>query len=520
MDEDGYRANYIEVKLCEVDKYYDIFEEIGKGRFGVVHRCVEKATGKTWAAKCVRALRRKDRDEIKREVELMSILEHPMLLQCGGAFEGRSSMTIILEHVSGGELFERIISDDFEFCESDAVIFMRQICLGVQHMHKLNIVHLDLKPENIMCMDKRSNRIKIIDFGLSRKLKPGEAMKVMFGTPEFIAPEVINYDPIETLTDMWSVGVICYILLSGFSPFLGDLDTDTLNNVTRAEWDFDDPAFDTISEDAKAFIEALLIRLPRKRNCAEECLRHGWLAGDTRPKETTRLSTEKLKRYVAKRRWQKTAIALRAIHRMNVLTMFGGKSESNSAGKSTTLEKPDELSSTEEQKPSTKRVSRLRRRNSIVDEVRQKFEPNNNDPSIGIDVFKETMFTKDKTRTIMAEKTQTFTKYQMPSAILDTLKDQCVCKGDTVKFICKINGNPRPEVCWFKNGDVIDENNHFKFEFDDICRYSLIINHVTEDDFGRYSIKASNTLGECESSANLCKKESTYELIVEITFAC
>ena len=114
--------------------------------------------------------------------------------------------------MGAGELFERVIRDDFVLTERDCVHFVRQICTGVGYMHSQGILHLDLKPENVLCVADNSNQIKIIDFGLARFYKPGESCRVQFGTPEFIAPEVINYDEISYATDLWSIGVICYIL--------------------------------------------------------------------------------------------------------------------------------------------------------------------------------------------------------------------------------------------------------------------------------------------------------------------
>jgi serine/threonine protein kinase len=137
---------------------------------------------------------------------------------------------------------------------------MRQICDAVGYMHSHNIVHLDLKPENILCKSKGSHLIKIIDFGLTRKLKEGEDVRILFGTPEFVSPEVISYEPVSTTSDMWSVGVVCYVLLSGLSPFMGDNDTETFANISGIAYDFDDEAFDNISEEAKDFITKLLVK--------------------------------------------------------------------------------------------------------------------------------------------------------------------------------------------------------------------------------------------------------------------
>merc|ERR1739847_53744 len=161
--------------------------------------------------------------------------------------------------------------------EHDCVLFMRQICLAIGYMHHKDIVHLDLKPENILCKSKKSHQIKIIDFGLTRKLKPGEDVRILFGTPEFVSPEVISYEPVSAASDMWSVGVVCYVLLSGLSPFMGETDVETFANISGIDYDFDDEAFDNISEEAKDFIPKLLVKFQNKRLTAAQCLLHPWL---------------------------------------------------------------------------------------------------------------------------------------------------------------------------------------------------------------------------------------------------
>jgi len=127
-----------------------------------------------------------------------------------------------------------------------------------------------------MLVNPHSTQIKLIDFGLARRYKKGDSLKVLFGTPEFMAPEVINYDQVTTATDMWSIGVITYVLLSGLSPFAGDNDSETLTNVTSGEWDFDDPVFEDISDEAKDFITELLVMKARDRATVKDCLDHPW----------------------------------------------------------------------------------------------------------------------------------------------------------------------------------------------------------------------------------------------------
>lgn len=138
----------------------------------------------------------------------------------------------------------------------------------------------DIKPENIMCQTSKSTNIKIIDFGLATKLDPNELVKISTGTAEFAAPEIVEREPVGFYTDMWSIGVLAYVLLSGLSPFAGSSDIETLRNVKNCDWEFDEEAFRNVSEEGKDFIRKLLVKQKEKRMTSHECLHHAWLTGD------------------------------------------------------------------------------------------------------------------------------------------------------------------------------------------------------------------------------------------------
>ncbi|XP_076449773.1 uncharacterized protein LOC143286078 isoform X2 [Babylonia areolata] len=317
------------------EDHYEYLHEVGKGKFGSVYKCKDKQTGKIWAAKVLK-VREKEKGAVRQEVEVMNHLAHPKLLMLWDAFEAPRTMVLVMEFVAAGELFERVIRDDFVLTERDCVHFVRQICSGVGYMHSKSILHLDLKPENVLCVAEHSNQIKIIDFGLARFFKPGDSLQVLFGTPEFIAPEVVNYDAISFSTDMWSIGVICYILLSGLSPFLGDNDAETLANVTSGEYDFDDD-FDDISDKAKDFISHLLVKRKEKRQTIAECEKHPWLSEEDQRIRCKRLNTDRLRCFMARRKWQKTGNAIRALGRMasmQKLLAGGGSTTSRSSSSS------------------------------------------------------------------------------------------------------------------------------------------------------------------------------------------
>ncbi|XP_016302505.1 myosin light chain kinase, smooth muscle-like isoform X3 [Sinocyclocheilus anshuiensis] len=254
-------VEYVAVTINTEDKltdHYNVHEKLGVGKFGQVFRMTHKEMGRVCAGKFYKGRRTKEREAARKEIELMNFLHHPKLVQCLAAYDNKAEMVMVMEYVAGGELFERIVDDSFEHTEVSSVGYMRQILEGIQYMHQQNIVHLDLKPENIVCVDRTGIQVKIIDFGLASKLDPNTPVKVMHGTPEFVAPEVINYEPICLATDMWSIGVICYILLSGESPFQGESDSETLTLVTAAQWEFDEESFEDITDLAKDFISSLL----------------------------------------------------------------------------------------------------------------------------------------------------------------------------------------------------------------------------------------------------------------------
>ncbi|KAG7251327.1 hypothetical protein CRUP_002095, partial [Coryphaenoides rupestris] len=187
------------------------------------------------------------------EVQVMNQLSHGNVLQLYQAMESHTQVVLLLEYVEGGELFERIVDESTPLTEVDAMVFVKHICQGLHYIHQMY-------PENILCVDRTSHQVKIIDFGLARRYKPGGKLRVNFGTPEFLAPEVVNFDFVSFPTDMWTLGVVTYMLVSGMSPFLGDEDNQTMSNVLAATWYFDEDAFEHVSAEARDFISNLLIR--------------------------------------------------------------------------------------------------------------------------------------------------------------------------------------------------------------------------------------------------------------------
>ncbi|TMS15153.1 serine/threonine kinase 17a like [Larimichthys crocea] len=262
--------------------YELVGKELGRGKFAVVKKCIEKATGKQYAAKFLRK-RRKGADcrmDILNEIAVLeSAKANPYVVALHEVYETNSEIILVLECAAGGEIFNQCVADnDDAFTEKDVIRLAKQILTGVAFLHRNNVVHLDLKPQNILLTSARPlGDIRIVDFGLSRRMDNITEVREILGTPEYVAPEILSYEPISTSTDMWSIGVLTYVMLTGESPFLGDGKQETFLNISQVNVDYSPETFEGISPLAVDFIKSLLVKNPRKRATAEEGLNHPWL---------------------------------------------------------------------------------------------------------------------------------------------------------------------------------------------------------------------------------------------------
>ncbi|XP_062481899.1 death-associated protein kinase 2 isoform X4 [Pezoporus occidentalis] len=301
--------------LPALTEYVQICLQSTVGQFAIVKKCRDKSTGLEYAAKFIkkrqsRASRRGvRREEIEREVSILQQILHANIIKLHDIYENKTDVVLILELVSGGELFDFLAQKE-SLSEEEATRFIKQILDGVNYLHSKKIAHFDLKPENIMLLDKNIPipHIKLIDFGLAHKIEDGVEFKNIFGTPEFVAPEIVNYEPLGLAADMWSIGVITYILLSGASPFLGETKQETLANITAVNYEFDEEFFSNTSDLAKDFIQKLLVKDTRKRLTIQEALSHPWITPVDKRQALVRQSSvvnmENFKRQYARRRWK------------------------------------------------------------------------------------------------------------------------------------------------------------------------------------------------------------------------
>ncbi|NWW26430.1 DAPK3 kinase, partial [Falcunculus frontatus] len=290
-----------------VEDFYEMGEELGSGQFAIVRKCRERKTGLEYAAKFIKKRRLSSsrrgvsREEIEREVDILREIQHPNIITLHDIFENKTDVVLILELVSGGELFD-FLAEKESLTEEEATQFLKQILDGVHYLHSKRIAHFDLKPENIMLLDKNvpNPRIKLIDFGIAHKIEAGNEFKNIFGTPEFVAPHL-------GLELFWGVPTLSLLRLSGASPFLGETKQETLTNISAVNYDFDEEYFSNTSELAKDFIRRLLVKDPKKRMTIAQSLEHPWIKrrnvrneDSCKKPERRRLKTTRLKEYTIK----------------------------------------------------------------------------------------------------------------------------------------------------------------------------------------------------------------------------
>jgi serine/threonine protein kinase len=264
-----------------LEEFYELGEEIGRGGFSVVFEAKHKENGMKVAVKCVQLACQADDEAmtaLKREIRIMKKVNHPNILKLYEVFVEEESFYLVMELVPGKELFERII-DRGQYSERHASNIIRQIVSAVDYLHSNGIAHRDLKPENLLSSgDDENEVIKIIDFGLSKKFGD-EQLVTSVGSPGYVAPEVLTAESYDKSVDMWSVGVILYILLCGFPPFFADTSTELFKKIIEVKYDFDDPAWDDVSEAPKEIIRKLLVKDPKERITAHDLAEHPWVKG-------------------------------------------------------------------------------------------------------------------------------------------------------------------------------------------------------------------------------------------------
>ncbi|XP_049271597.1 calcium/calmodulin-dependent protein kinase type II delta chain isoform X20 [Rhipicephalus sanguineus] len=286
---------------------YELKEELGKGAFSIVRRCVQKSTGNEFAAKIINTKKLSSRDfqKLEREARICRKLNHPNIVRLHDSIQEEGYHYLIFDLVTGGELFEDIVAREY-YSEADASHCIQQILESVNHCHQNNVVHRDLKPENLLLASKaKGAAVKLADFGLAIEVQGEQQAWYGFaGTPGYLSPEVLKKDPYGKPVDIWACGVILYILLVGYPPFWDEDQHRLYAQIKAGAYDYPSPEWDTVTPEAKNLINSMLTVNPAKRITAAEALKHPWICQRERVASTLHRqeTVDCLKKFNARRK--------------------------------------------------------------------------------------------------------------------------------------------------------------------------------------------------------------------------
>jgi len=262
-----------------LSEHYDVKQDLGKEEFSVVKKAINKKTGEEVAIKIIdkkTATTAQDTKRLETEVTILKKVSHPNIICLKELYEDSNELCLVMELVTGGELFDKIVEKG-QYTENEASIIVKKMLSAVEYLHGQGIAHRDLKPENLLLKSTSDTEVMISDFGLSKIVSQQSIMDTACGTPYYVAPEVLLSTGYDKEVDLWSVGVITYLLLCGFPPFYGESLPEVFEQIMKADYDFPDPYWTDISSEAKDLIKKLLVVDAKKRLSATDALKHPWV---------------------------------------------------------------------------------------------------------------------------------------------------------------------------------------------------------------------------------------------------
>lgn len=311
---------------AKFSRVYTLKGVLGTGAFSTVKEGLHKNAppGVSYAIKVVdrNKLTEEDAAALIDEVTILKEFDHPHVIQLFDFFEEPNTYYLVMERMSGGELFDRIVAKLY-YNEKEARDVCKTLLDAVNYCHENNVAHRDLKPENLLLLSpENDSEVKIADFGFAKRVFVPNSLTTQCGTPGYVAPEILEGLPYDTAADMWSVGVILYILLGGYPPFIEKNQRDLFRKIRRGEYEFHEEYWGAVSQDAKNLISSLLAVDPKKRLAAEEALSNNWIMGDDAElaKKDLGANLDKFKEFNAKRKFK---AAVKSVMIVNKLSSLG-----------------------------------------------------------------------------------------------------------------------------------------------------------------------------------------------------
>eukprot|EP00061_Rhincodon_typus_P019056 g48497.t1 len=552
-------AESLEITKCkathstikELHSRFTIAEELGRGHFSIVHRCIENTSKKTYMAKFVK-IKGADQVLVKKEIEILNIARHKNILWLYESFESLEELVMVFEFISGLDIFERINTTTFELNEREIITYTRQICEALDFLHSQNVGHFDIRPDNIIFTTRKSSFIKIVELGQARQLIPGDNIRLQFTAAEYAAPELHQHDMVSSATDMWSVGVLVYILLSGLNPFIAETNQQVIDKIIQAEYSFEDEAFQDVTTEALDFIDRLLVKERRARMTAAEALEHSWLKQKTETMSTKVIKTLRHRRYyqtlvkkelnvvvsvarissggavrvqrgvtVAKVKIAPIDIGPITGQIMHAFAEEGGhvrytcRIENYDQSTEVTwyfgvrqLESSDKYEITYQNGLATMYVKDINKTDDGT--YRCKVVNDYGEDSSYAELFVSGVrevrkFYMERRVKKVKRKVDTMRLLERPPEFTLPLYKRSAYIGEDVRFGVTITVHPEPRVTWLKSGQKIkpgEDDRKYTF-ISDKGLYQLIIHNLTTDDDAEYTVLARNKYGEDSCKAKL-----------------
>lgn len=317
------RETYKKCGDRDCEKVYKFGRVLGQGAFALVKLATRREDSTKWAVKILKKdamVSDSDTESLRNEIDIVTKVSHPNIVNTREVMDTPHYCFVVMECMSGGELFDRVVEKEF-YSELEAREAFWQMLEAIRFCHSQNIVHRDLKPENLLYADTSEHApLKLADFGLAQMIKPEELMHHACGTPGYIAPEMLKDEAYGPKVDMWSLGVILYILICGFPPFYDEDEKKLFKAIKKGEYEFLSPYWDEASAEVKDLIEKCLVVDPEKRLGAEEAQSHPWLATDFEHRSIHMTGTiVQMKKYNARRRLKGAVRAIMVTQKINNL---------------------------------------------------------------------------------------------------------------------------------------------------------------------------------------------------------
>ncbi|GMH48088.1 hypothetical protein TrRE_jg11832 [Triparma retinervis] len=316
------KAKALFYKKDECESFYKMGKILGQGSFATVRLATHKKDGTKWAIKVIKknSVGPDDEAALKSEVEVLQTVSHDNIVRLNEVFDCSQNLYMVMEVCAGGELFDRITEKD-HYSEEEARFAIRQIATALDYCHERNIVHRDLKPENLLYGDHSDDAtLKLADFGLAKLLDAETLLHAQCGTPGYVAPEIVKNEAYGVQVDMWSLGVIAYILLCGFPPFYDDNNQALFKSIKKGQYEYPSPFWDDVSDVARDLIDKLLVLDPEKRFTAKQVLEHPFLSNTNASTKNLVHFNKCMKSYNARRKFRAGIMSLQAISAMKGFT--------------------------------------------------------------------------------------------------------------------------------------------------------------------------------------------------------